>query len=147
MVEHSREALIRLGEGAVLPEQHGDWWDLAIPEDMHFDAGEFYIVPFNICFKPPVGFETWIVPRSSTFMKWGLMMANSFGVIEHDYCGDDDVIGFPCCATRTVDIPKHTRIAQMRISRMQPEIKLVVVKHMPDASRGGYGSTGEKAGA
>lgn len=147
MVEHSREALIRLGEGAVLPEQHGDWWDLAIPDDMHFDAGEFYIIPFNICFKPPVGFETWIVPRSSTFMKWGLMMANSFGVIEHDYCGDDDVLGFPCCATRTVDIPKHTRIAQMRISRMQPEIKFVVVKHMPDRSRGGYGSTGEKAGA
>jgi dUTPase len=37
-----------------------------------------------------------LVPRSSTCLKHGIMMANSVGIIENDYSGDGDVWGVRC---------------------------------------------------
>ena len=92
---------IKYGEGAFPPERHGEWIDLATPEAYKLTAGEFRILPFNIAMKLPDGYEGIIAPRSSTFKNYGILMANSIGVVENDYCGDDDIWGFPAYATRT----------------------------------------------
>ena len=134
---------IRYGKNAFPPERHGEWIDLALPEAIHMERGEFRILPFNISMKLPDGYEGHIVPRSSTCKNWGLLMANSMGIIENDYCGDDDVWGFPAYATRTVTIPEGTRIAQFRIERIMGPIKFEAVPTLGYENRGGYGSTGK----
>ena len=39
----------------------------------------------------PQGYEAIIAPRSSTFKKYGILQANSIGIIDNSYCGDDDI--------------------------------------------------------
>lgn len=140
----SETILIKYHEGAFPIECHGAWYDLAVPEDIEMKAGDFKIIPFNISMKMPVGYEGYLAPRSSTFKKWGILQANSIGIIEEEYCGENDIWGMPAYATKDVVIPKGTRIAQIRIQKRQPEIEFIEVEHMEDPSRGGYGSTGEQ---
>lgn len=88
------------------------------------------------------------MPRSSTFGKWGILLANSMGVIENDYCGDGDVWGFPAVCLRKdgTTIPKGTRICQFRLVEKAPPVEFVQVESLGNENRGGYGSTGERAG-
>ena len=78
---------------------------------------EYKIISLGISIEIPAGYYAHIVPRSSTFGKWGILLANSMGVIENDYCGDGDVWGFPAVCLRKdgTTIPKGTRICQFRL--------------------------------
>ena len=125
----------------------GDWIDLktACDVDIHVyrEDGHWHgMIPLGIAMELPEGYEAHIVPRSSTYKAWGLMMTNSMGVIDNSYCGDDDEWQFPYVAERDVFIPKGTRIAQFRIVENQPEIKFVKVDSLDNPNRGGFGSTG-----
>ena len=131
-------------EGAHKVETHGAWYDLAVTEDISMKEGEFRIIPFNISIQMPKGYEGYIAPRSSTFKKFGLLQANSFGIIENEYCGPTDIWGMPVYATCDTFIPDGTRIAQFRIQKMQPEFEIIESDLSNNTNRGGYGSTGEK---
>lgn len=119
-----------------------DWIDLYCAADVCLDKDTFYIIPLGVSMELPAGYEAHVVPRSSTFKKWGLIQTNSMGVIDETYCGDDDKWGFPVYATRNVVIPFGTRLCQFRIEKKQPEIEFDMVEHLDGASRGGFGSTG-----
>lgn len=123
-------------------ERNGDWIDLRAAENVCMDAGEFRIISLGVSIKMPAGYESHIVPRSSTFKRWGLLQANSMGVIDEAYCGEDDVWGFPAYATRPVSIQKGDRICQFRIMEKMEPVALVAVDHLSGPSRGGFGSTG-----
>lgn len=128
--------------GNPIPEQHGEWVDLSTAEDIELHAGDFKIISLGISMELPEDFYAELMPRSSTFKKWGILQTNSVGVIENDYCGDNDIWGFPAYATRDVIIPKNTRIAQFCIKRKEEPIHFVVVDSLNNANRGGFGSTG-----
>lgn len=127
------------------PERHGAMFDLAASEDVKLREGEVKVIPLGIRMKLPEGYFGLVVPRSSTCLKYGIMMANSVGVIEPDYCGDNDVWGFVAYATRGTKILKGTRIAQFMPVRMFGDLDFDAVESMPYTDRGGYGSTGEKS--
>ncbi|WP_298625726.1 hypothetical protein [uncultured Senegalimassilia sp.] len=127
------------------PERHGAMFDLAASEDVKLREGEVKVIPLGIRMKLPDGYFGLVVPRSSTCLKYGILMANSVGVIEPDYCGDSDVWGFVAYATRGTKIPKGTRIAQFMPVRMFGDLDFNVVGSMPYTDRGGYGSTGERS--
>ena len=133
---------IKYGEGAFPPERNGEWIDLALPFSVRLTKGEFRILPFNVSMKLPDGYEGHLLPRSSTFKNWGIIMTNSEGIIENSYCGDDDVWGFPAYATRTVTIPEGSRIAQFRIERVMGPVLFKAVPSLGNPNRGGFGSTG-----
>lgn len=122
----------------------GDMIDLRINEDVHMKAGEFKLIPLGVAMELPEGYEAHVYPRSSTFKKHGILLANSVGVIDNSYCGDNDQWHFPAYATRETFIPRDTRIAQFRIVENQPKIKFVKVETLGNADRGGIGSTGEQ---
>ena len=84
-----------------------------------------------------------MLPRSSTFKKWGIMLANGMGIIDHTYCGPDDIWRFPAYATRNALIPAGTRIAQFRLVKNQEPVAIKVVATNTRLNRGGLGSTGE----
>lgn len=122
----------------------GDWIDLYAAETIEMQPMEFGIIPLGVSMKLPDGYEAHLAPRSSTFKKWGILMANSVGVIDNSYCGDNDVWGFAALAVRPTTIHKGDRIAQFRIMKKMEPVSFVEVEHMTDADRGGFGSTGER---
>lgn len=128
-----------------MPKQidQGDWIDLRTAKEVVLDAGEYEIIPLGIAVELPEGYEAHIVPRSSTFGKWGILLANSVGIIDNSYRGDSDEWGFPAYAEWFTVIPKGTRIAQFRIVENQPKFEIVEVETLGNDDRGGFGSTGD----
>lgn len=120
----------------------GDWIDLRAAEDMKLWAGHDYYIPLGISVELPDGYEAHIAPRSSAFKRWGIIQANSVGVIDHSYCGDNDIWMMPVYATRFTKIHKNDRICQFRIIEKQPHLEFEVVDHLGNEDRGGFGSTG-----
>lgn len=122
----------------------GDFIDLRSSEDVKMGKGEFKIISLGVSMQLPSGYYAEMVPRSSTFKNYGLIMANSVGIMDESYCGDNDIWGFPAYATRDVEIKKNNRICQFRIVEKQPEIEFETVESLGNSDRGGYGSTGIK---
>lgn len=150
-----------------MPEiiKEGDWIDLKTARKIELKApaveGEGFstaLIPLGIAMKLPKGYEAHVLPRSSTFKKYGIIMTNSQGIIDNSYCGNDDEWKFPAMAFKEIVIPKGTRIAQFRIVLSQKatiwqkikhmfssHIKLQKVESLSWNNRGGFGSTGDTA--
>lgn len=122
--------------------------------EVTFDSA---LIPLGVCIKVPKGYECLLVPRSSTFKRYGLLQVNSVGVIDNTFSSDEDEWQFPVMATQNITIPKGTRIAQFRVQLSQKaaigqkiknifshKIKIQKVNHLSGKARGGFGSTGEK---
>ena len=120
-----------------------DWIDLRSAEDIDLKQGEFKLVPLGIAMEIPEGYEAHVVPRSSTFKNYGVIQANSMGVIDHSYCGDNDQWFMPVIAMRDTHISFNDRICQFRIMENQPHIDFEECDHLEGADRGGFGSTGK----
>ena len=130
--------------GHKLPEaiENGDWIDLRSAETVEMEAGEYRLISLGISMKLPEGYEAHVLPRSSTFKKWGILMVNSIGIIDNSYCGKDDIWGFPALAMRKTKIHEGDRICQFRIVKKQPDIKFIEDSLEDNKNRGGFGSTG-----
>lgn len=122
--------------------EKGDWIDLRAAEDIHIYSGEFKLIPLGVAMELPNGYEAIMAPRSSTFKNFGIIMANSIGVIDESYCGENDEWHFPAFAIHHAEIHKNDRICQFRIIKHQPPVGLLPVEHLDGESRGGIGSTG-----
>ena len=122
---------------------NGDWCDLFCAETVYLTKGSFALISQGISMQLPDGYEAILAPRSSTFKKYGLLQANSIGIIDNSYCGDDDIWCFAAYATRDVEIQKGTRICQFRIQEKQPHLHFISVPSLGTENRGGFGSTGD----
>lgn len=120
----------------------GDWIDLRAAETVELKAGDFKIVSLGVSMKLPEGYEAHIVPRSSTFKKWGILQTNHMGVIDNSYSGDNDIWGMPVLAMRDTVINKNDRICQFRIMKKMDDLQFNEVDHLDGKNRGGFGSTG-----
>lgn len=122
----------------------GDWIDLRAAETVELRRGEYTTIRLGVGMILPKGYEAHVLPRSSTPAKFGIMCANSMGVIDNSYNGDADEWGFPAVALRNTVIFKGDRIAQFRIVKNQPAIEFKVADRLRRVSRGGFGSTGTR---
>lgn len=160
----------------------GDWYDLSTAEEIQLNAPQAHkmhvrnkgnkelpdvrtrdvdfdsmLIPLGVAIEMPKGMECHLLPRSSTFKKYGLIQANSKGIIDNSYSSDKDEWKMPVLATRKVTIPKGTRIAQFKMVPSQKATvwqklkwlftgapKLIKVDSLSNQVRGGFGSTGEK---
>lgn len=111
---------------------------------MTLKAGDFALVPLGVSMQLPEGYEARTAPRSSTFKRWGLLQANSVGIIDNSYCGTNDEWKLPVYATRDTVLEKGDRICQFRIFEIQPPIEFEECQTLSDVDRGGFGSTGRK---
>lgn len=122
----------------------GDWTDLRAAETVTMKKGEFRLIPLGVAMQLPAGWEAHVLPRSSTFKNFGIIQANSMGVIDNSYCGDNDWWFYPAIALRDTVINKNDRICQFRIMENQPQVEFETVEALEGADRGGFGSTGVK---
>ncbi len=122
----------------------GDWIDLRAAKTIELKKDEFKLIPLGIAMELPKGYEAHIVPRSSTFKKFGVIQTNHQGVVDESYKGDNDQWFFPAYALRDTIINKNDRICQFRIVEKMPEIEFIEVEKLGNEDRGGHGSTGVK---
>lgn len=150
----------------------GDWVDLYTAEECVLQApqagtlkghdvkhrdvvSEVTYIPLGVAMKLPAGFEAIVAPRSSIAKKVGVMCANSIGIIDNSYKGNDDQWMFPAITLRKTSIAANTRLCQFRIQLSQKAtvwqklkwffssgIKLVEVDSLSEDNRRGFGSTG-----
>ena len=156
----------------------GEWIDLRNAEDVCFTAPQaesrkkivvdgkqiYYrnvyfdtcVIPLGIAMELPKGFEAVILPRSSTFNNYAVILSNSEGVIDSSYCGDNDEWKFQAIALESTNIPKGSRICQFKIQLSQKatfwqklkwlfsnKIEFVWVDTLGNKNRGGFGTTGK----
>lgn len=121
----------------------GDWIDMYAAETVELKQGEHKLIHLGVAMKLPEGYEAHLVPRSSTFKKWGIIQANHVGIIDNSYSGPEDWWKMSVIAMRDTVINKDDKICQFRIVERQPKIAFVEGR-MTDPSRGGFGSTGSK---
>ena len=122
----------------------GDWIDLYAAESVDLKQGELKLISLGVSMEIPEGYEALVAPRSSTPKNFGIMCANSVGIIDNTYCGDNDIWQFPAYAIRDTHIEKGDRICQFRLIENQPSITFIPVTHLNNESRGGIGSTGKR---
>ena len=121
-----------------------DWIDLRAAEEVELKAGEFKLIHLGVAMQLPEGYEAHIVPRSSTFKKWGIIQTNHCGIVDNSYCGPNDWWRMPVFALRDTKIEVNDRICQFRIQKNQPTVVFNEVEEMEANNRGGFGSTGTK---
>jgi len=124
--------------------EKGDWCDLRSAENVVLKKFESVKISLGVSMELPFGYEAHIAPRSSTFSKWGVMLVNSFGVIDESYRGNGDIWRAEFFATRDGSIDFNDRILQFRIIEKQPRLKFTEVDNLSSNNRGGFGTTGHK---
>ena len=128
----------------ILKLRQGDWYDLRAAENVILKQWDYYKISLGISIKLPSGYEAHVVPRSSTFEKFGILQTNSMGVIDESYCGDGDVWRMPVLAVRQTSIEINDRICQFKIVPKQKSCSFKEVDVLGNTDRGGFGSTGHK---
>ena len=158
--------------------EKGDWIDLRAAETVYMNApqagvrkrkksieGEqvstrdvkfdYKLIRLGVAMKLPKGFEAVVNPRSSTMQSHRVISANSQGVIDNSYCGNDDEWRFPAIAMEDTTIFQSHRICQFRIQPSQNatvwqklrwlfsgKVKFEVVDDLKGNNRGGFGTSG-----
>lgn len=122
--------------------EESDWIDLRTANEERLDAGDFKLLSLGVSIQLPPNCEAIVIPRSSTFKKWGILQANSCGLIDESYCGDNDVWMFPAMATEDIVIPANTRLCQFRVQKKMGTVEFKTVDQLNNEDRGGFGSTG-----
>lgn len=133
----------------------GDWIDVRvskvfvngnemITDGRHYKSGDVVLVKLGFAMELPIGYEAHILPRSSTFKNYGLILTNGMGVIDNSYCGNNDEWCMMFYALRDGSISKLERIGQFRIMESMEKIEWNIVDDLGNDNRGGYGSTGVK---
>lgn len=169
----------RLNKNIPLPHitEKGDWIDLRAAETVVLDAPQSgtlktttidgikvsrrdvtfdnKLIKLGVAMQLPKGFEAVLLPRSSTYIKFGIIAGNSEGVIDQSYCGDNDEWKFSAIALDQTTIEAGDRICQFRIQLSQKAtiwqklkwlfssgVEIVEVDKLNKKDRKGFGSTG-----
>lgn len=117
----------------------------------------YTLLDLGVVIEMPKGYEGILLPRSSSFKKWGIIQTNSMGIVDNDYKGPNDIWKMPVMATRTVTIPKGTPIAQFKVQLSQKatiwqkikwlfssKVELVKADEVTNEDRKGIGEGSDK---
>ncbi|MEM1672635.1 MAG: dUTP diphosphatase [Archaeoglobaceae archaeon] len=133
-------------ERAKLPERATSGsvgFDIFALEDTVIYPLQFTLIRTGLVIQTQFPYAMLIFPRSSLFKKKNLIMPNSAGIIDFDYCGEDDEIKIPVfnLSDKVVTIQASEKIAQAIFVKIAfPE--LIEISKVSKQSRGGFGSTG-----
>ena len=119
-------------------------FDLPLLETLTVPAHGTAKTRTGLIIRVPPGYGLFLFPRSSTFGKTGLLLANTVGVVDQDFCGPADELQIQLWnpQDRDVTVEKGTRLVQ---GVFLPTVQAVWKENPIEttASRGGFGSTGK----
>lgn len=120
-------------------------YDLSIAEDASIGARGVKLVGCGLIITPPE--DAWImIAARSSLHKRGLVLANSVGIVDPDYCGPTDEIKLALMnvTDETVYVKQGDRLAQLIF---MPRYEMYTWERVSleerAADRGGFGSTGQ----
>ena len=116
----------------------------AIDDELVLNSGEIKLVPTNLIFEIPEGFEIQVRPRSGLALKHGIGLLNSPGTIDSDYRGEVGIIMYNISKDSFV-IKRGDRIAQIILKQFY-KAEILEVENISESQRGdgGFGHTGKK---
>lgn len=159
---------IKLFEGGSIPviTPKGDWMDIVMPNDGKLEGPYANTLRknktirdviinnslFNLGFamELPKGYEAYILPRSSTYNKYGVDLCNTMPIIDNSYNGDSDEWKANIKAYRITEWKSGDKLFQMRIQLSQyatiwqkikwlfwnGKINFEIVNHLNNSQRG-----------
>lgn len=157
--------LQRVHDGAVLPSRataKSFGYDLAICKEETIPGRSAKILPTGwklaedlplvettTLLSTPNGLEKIVVggvsmqvlPRSSTILKYGLLVGNSPGLVDADYTGEIGIVAYNL-RDEAITLPAGTRLAQLVFGYLDFFDVIEVSDGDQRAERGGFGSTG-----
>jgi dUTP pyrophosphatase len=118
-------------------------FDLAAAHDIVVPAGRVVLIRTGLIIEVPPSHCLAIFARSSTPLRRGLMVANGVGIVDPDYCGPADEIMIQVLNFTAADVQvrRNDRLAQ-GIILPTPRVQWDAVEEIGQASRGGFGATG-----
>lgn len=140
----------------------GNLIDVYSNENIFIPQFEMRLIHLGFAMELPKGKIAKLYPRSSTFKTWGCMLANSVGIIDDTYCGDNDEWLAPLVCIDPKDefsipvneicskkqygtfIRKGDKIAQFEIVDAMKMPTFIEVDSLENEDRGGFGSTGTR---
>jgi len=119
-------------------------FDLLCREDVIINPSEVALIPVNVIVETPQGYMLMVTLRSSTPRKYGLLMPHGVGVIDNDYCGEEDEIKIQVYnfTDSPVTVSRGDKIAQGIFTKVDIA-QWEEVDQMKQETRGGFGSTDE----
>ena len=137
--------------GTVSPDEGGRynydevvWFDENKHDTIHYAKDDVVIVQLGFALQLPPNHELHLLPRSSTFKNTGLLLTNSMGIGDTNYCGDNDEYSAMFFATRAGEVSIGQRIIQIRIEEsMGDKFTFTEVDRLGNPDRKGFGSTGK----
>ncbi len=117
-------------------------FDLICRESAEIPPQSIVLIPANVIVETPPGYTLMVCLRSSTPRKLGLMMPQGVGIVDNDYCGEEDELKIQVYnfTDEIVNVERGSRIAQAIFVRVGTA-EWNEVEQMTAASRGGFGST------
>ncbi|PIQ10045.1 MAG: dUTP diphosphatase [Ignavibacteriales bacterium CG18_big_fil_WC_8_21_14_2_50_31_20] len=116
----------------------------AIDDKLIINSGEIKLVPTNLIFEIPEGYEIQVRPRSGLALKHGIGLLNSPGTIDSDYRGEVGIIMNNISKENFV-VKRGDRIAQIVLTQFY-KAEILEVESISESQRGdgGFGHTGKK---
>lgn len=146
-------------------ESFGNWIDLKSAENIQLNLGQHKLISLGVSMELPKYYQGNLVPRSSTYSKFGLIQANHYGVIDGPtdistgYSGNNDIWKFSAiclCSGEKYKVSEGDRLCQFEVkpSMRAPwwiklkwlfdnKIEFIEVDNLESKDRGGIGSTGK----
>ncbi len=117
-------------------------FDLICRESAEIAPHSIVLIPANVIVETPPGYMLMVCLRSSTPRKLGLMMPQGVGIVDNDYCGEEDELKIQVYnfTDEVVHVERGSRIAQGIFVRVDTA-EWNEVEQMTTPSRGGFGST------
>ena len=136
----------RLDKSLPLPEYHTDGaaaFDFYARESTTIQSKTIAQIPSNLIIATPPGYMMLIAARSSLGVKKGLMLSNSIGILDSDYCGPNDeiLLSLYNFSDKPAVVERGERLAQGIIIKIE-RAEWNEVEKTDTPSRGGFGSTG-----
>lgn len=137
--------IFRAHPDAILPEYKTPGacaFDIAVIEEATIEPGALVFLKTGLVVCVPKGHVLILASRSSNAKK-GIILANSIGVIDQDYCGPEDMLHLSVrnIGKEAYTVQKGERIAQGLIVPIATA-EFNEVSSLAAPNRGGYGTTG-----
>ena len=120
-------------------------FDLICREEKIVSPTTAELIPVNIIVETPEKYMLMLAPRGSMFRKKGLIVPNSIGVIDQDYCGDGDEIMMQVynVTNEPVTVFRGEKLGQGIFVRID-QVEWEETNESMGGDRGGFGSTDSK---
>ena len=136
----------KLSDSAIVPQKMTNdsaGYDIysSNEKDIILHANSLELIPTGLSIQLPTNYEAQIRPRSGLALKNKITVLNTPGTIDPDYRGEVKVILYNFDSKDFV-IKKHTRIAQMVISKFE-NVEFTEAEELSETQRssGGFGHT------